>query len=84
MTILLTTQSGSHYELEPEARRIRRVTSTHPPTTRQGRDGEWKSFAETSTPNEGESLVVVWRVRDDGVSECLITSPVAFLDTVSH
>ena len=83
MTTLLITESGSRYELEADTRRIRRVEGTHAPTSRQGRDGEWKPFTSVSTPQVGEALVVVWRIREGGVAECLITSPVAFVDTVS-
>lgn len=77
MTLLLTTQTDSRYELDPTNLRIRRLTGTHAPTVRQGPDGQWRSFTAVSDHVVGEPLVVVWRVREeDGVAECLITSPV--------
>lgn len=38
------TESGSQYELDITNSRVRRITGNHPPTERQGPDGEWRKY----------------------------------------
>ena len=72
---VLSTESGSVYELDPGSRRVRRMHGTHAPTERQGTDGEWKEYQEAGTPTVGERLVIVWRTVD-GIAQCTTTSRV--------
>lgn len=38
------TETGSMYEVNHTTKQIRRLTGNNDPTSRQGHDGEWKSF----------------------------------------
>jgi hypothetical protein len=54
------TASGSAYELDEDAKRIRRVSGEAPGTSRQGPDGEWRSYHDVSRPVVGEPVVIAW------------------------
>ncbi len=72
MTTLIQTEN-SNYEIDYPNKRVRRLTSSHAPTPRQGIDGEWREFLAMYRM-EG-SLLFVWNKRDrDGVLECTLTS----------
>lgn len=60
------TITGSIYELDLSARRLRRLEGKLPPTPRQGVDGEWREYASVSIPRVGSSLLTTWRVVQDG------------------
>lgn len=79
----ILTRSGSRYELDTASSRIRRMGGTHAATSRQGADGEWRSYEEVSPVAVGEALVVVWRTNADGVAECTITTPVESIVSLS-
>lgn len=55
-----TTETGSMYEVNDT--QIRRLAGAHAPTSRQGPDGEWKSFAAMGGIVIGEPVAVVWEV----------------------
>jgi len=50
----------SEYEVDPAARRIRRVRSDHAPTPNQG-GGGWRGYARLD--RAGGALLVTWSVR---------------------
>ena len=83
---ILTTQSGSVYELDLDNKRIRRMVGKHDATERQGKDGEWKRFAGVSTPRLGEALLIIWRydLDDEGrtVARSTMTSAVTHVNGV--
>ena len=57
-----TTQSGSVYEINTDSKKIRRLKGTEDPTPRQGKDGEWRSYADIF-PNPiqvGRGVVIAW------------------------
>jgi hypothetical protein len=69
------TASGSAYQVDLEAQRIRRLGNSAglAPTPRQGVDGHWRRFhalAFTRPPAEGVSVVIDW----DGRGALTITS----------
>lgn len=73
-----TTASGSAYEVDLDARRIRRVGNAagHPPTPRQGPDGCWRPFHDlvlVQLPGEDVSIAIAW----DGAGALTLTSPLA-------
>lgn len=73
-----TTDSGSAYEVDLDARRIRRVGNAagHPPTPRQGPDGCWRNFHDlflVQLPGEDASIAIAW----DAAGALTLTSPVA-------
>lgn len=60
-----TTVSGSTYEVDLQAQAIRRVGNAagRPPTPRQGRDGQWRTYyqlALVQSPGESVSITIVW------------------------
>lgn len=42
--MLVTTETGSIYELDTENRRVRRMMGSEEPTPREGIDGAWKPY----------------------------------------
>jgi hypothetical protein len=54
------TVSGSTYEVDQEAKRIRRLSGTRPAQPRQGNDGEWKDYEALSPIEVGSCLVIAW------------------------
>lgn len=71
MTKVFQTASGSLYELDKAAKRIRRLCGMHAATARQGIDSEWKTYEQLQVVNG--CAVIVWRVVD-GKAECTQTS----------
>lgn len=57
-----TTISGSIYELDDDAKRIRRVIGITP-QTRVGPDGQWKEFLSTTQPMPGQSVIIIWAIE---------------------
>ena len=62
--MIFQTESGSIYEINNEAKQIRRLANTNNtlPTDRQGKDEEWKNYYELF-PNPimvGSGVVIVW------------------------
>jgi hypothetical protein len=57
-----TTKSGSVYEINTDSKKIRRLKGTEDPTPRQGKDGEWRPYADIF-PNPiqvGKGVVIAW------------------------
>ncbi len=84
MTIRFETLSGSLYEVDDEASKVRRLIGVSDPTPRQGKDGEWKAFT-TRTPivlNQGVSFIwaIVGGDTNPGVigltAQSTVTSPI--------
>jgi hypothetical protein len=75
MTTVVTTASGSIYELDTTRRRVRRVHGHHAPTDRQGHDGDWADYHAVNAPEVGRRLLIVWDV--EGVTaKATVTTPV--------
>ena len=73
----ITTESGSHYEIDTMRSIVCRLTGTHEPTPRQGPDHTWRPFLSTSTPTVGEELIFYWNIdHDNNRVEMTMTSPV--------
>jgi len=64
---LITTDSGSVYELDEDQKRIRRLSGAKPPTPRQGSDGEWRQYEglDRVGPEGAQRLMVIWRIDED-------------------
>lgn len=60
--MLFYTVSGSAYEVDSVNKRIRRLSGKANPTPRQGKDGEWRNYAELHPAplKVGESALIVW------------------------
>jgi len=56
------TQSGSVYEINTDSKKIRRLNGKADPTPRQGKDGEWRTYASLypEIPKVGEQLLITW------------------------
>lgn len=65
MTTLYHT-ANSVYEVDEEARRVRRVYGDNPPTDRFAPEGEWKTFQSVSEAAGG--LVFTWPSDGPGAS----------------
>lgn len=76
--MFFTTYSGSVYEVDPEAKKIRRVEGTTTTTRRVG-SGEWRSYYRIEGPEVGLPVVVFW-TKDidpppaDGLIPATVTS----------
>lgn len=60
MIVVFETKSGSRYEVDAEAKKIRRVSGVKPPQPRQGSDGQWMPYLAISEIETGRVLVVSW------------------------
>ena len=54
------TASGSTYEVDMEKKQIRRLNGKLDPRPRQGKDGEWKSYASIVNLQVGSAAVIFW------------------------
>ena len=73
MSVILHTETGSIYEVDQAAKRVRRMHGKLPATERQGADGEWKAFEKMFVTEAG--AVFVWRYVD-GIAKTTMTSPI--------
>lgn len=55
-----TTISGSTYEIDAIAKKIRRLNGKADPTPRQGKDGEWQVYLNDITVQKGEPVWIQW------------------------
>jgi hypothetical protein len=53
------TYSSSIYEIDEEAKKIRRLHGIKDPTPRQGNDGDWKDYKEIIIALN-KQLIIVW------------------------
>lgn len=58
------TVTESVYEVDQEAKRIRRLSSSHDPTLRQGADGDWKPYKNLSGLEINQSVTILWGYTD--------------------
>ena len=60
--MIFRTISGSRYEIDFEAKKIRRLHGMINPTTRQGLDGEWKPYTDIvpETIEIGKPVFILW------------------------
>ena len=54
------TETGSLYEVDEEANKVRRLIGVKDPTPRQGSDGEWKSYKDRSDIVVGRGVLFLW------------------------
>jgi hypothetical protein len=55
-----TTASGSVYEVDTEAKKIRRLNGKKDPTPRQGKDGEWREYINDLSVEMGKNVWIQW------------------------
>jgi hypothetical protein len=58
--MIFKTKTGSVYEVDAEANKIRRLQGKNAPTSRQGQDGDWKQYEYISPPKVGSGVTIVW------------------------
>lgn len=88
-----TTATGSVYEVNTDSKQIRRLTGVKDPTPRQGKDGEWRTYIDTTPIKVGQQLLIRWGddteaspegkiLEADGMAviKTTITSPVASIE----
>ena len=56
------TISGSIYEVDEQGKKIRRLYGTEEATSRQGKDGDWKSFDHLDL-EVGASAMIFWDAK---------------------
>jgi hypothetical protein len=85
-SLAFSTTSGSHYELDTDRHRIRRLRGSHPPTPRQAADTEWRCYHAVAlvwyAPAEPRpSLLIIW----DAAGAATVTSmlPAADVKTLA-
>jgi hypothetical protein len=62
--IHITTETGSQYELDAPARKIRRLSGEHDPTPRQDQDMKWKEYLDIPLIKIGYSMLITWYIED--------------------
>jgi len=62
--MFFTTLSGSVYEVDKEAKQIRRVEGTTTTTRRVGK-GEWRSYENIHGPEVGHPVTILWTADID-------------------
>lgn len=72
---------NSVYEVDRDAKRIRRLTSNHQPTDRQSPDGEWDEFEDLKGFQEGQTMMIVWEYTGSQ-AKATRTSPVQSIEPV--
>jgi hypothetical protein len=58
--IKFITETGSVYEVDTENKAIRRLKGKHDPTTRQGKDSEWRSYISITPISKGRRCIIFW------------------------
>lgn len=66
----------STYEVDHETKRFRRLSSDHPPSKRQGPDGEWKEFYSVGRIMHQMPVLILWDATGAGT----VTSPVVWIE----
>ena len=77
--MIFRTTTGSVYEIDRQANRVRRMAGVKDPTPRQGPDGEWKTFVDCMGVYVGSQALFIWEeVEKDGVPimKTTATSPI--------
>lgn len=62
--VKFTTQTGSVYELDDAAKRVRRLTGRAEPTPRQGVDGRWRTYVDRTELRAGLPVVFAWSAHE--------------------
>jgi len=60
MSKIVTTSSGSVYEVSETDKTVRRLNGKFDPTPRLSKDGLWRSYDSIHGPEVGSSMVIVW------------------------
>jgi len=57
-----TTITGSLYEVDTKAKKVRRLNGVKDPSPRMGKDGQWRSYKEIhpNPPTVGQSVLIAW------------------------
>ena len=58
--IVFKTETGSIYEYDEVAKRIRRISGVNPTTKRCGQEGEWTSCSEVTQIEVGCCALINW------------------------
>lgn len=77
------TESGSVYEINQDTKQIRRLEGKVSPTTRVGKDGDWRTYKEIMPDpiQSGRNLIIVWgddvpALTEAGGIPTTLTSPI--------
>ena len=76
--LLYIWTESSVYEVDHQAKQIRRTMGLHPPTDRVGIG--WKPF-KTIHAKVGVPAQILWRVTPDGVFQMTVTSNVVAIES---
>lgn len=72
--MFIKTKSGSTYEVDDGKKLVRRLCGVLDPTSRQGKDDEWKKYEIASFINQGELTFLLFDWTGQG--NCTITSQI--------
>lgn len=78
--MMFTTESGSVYEVDEDAPRMRRLSGKNKPTAYQGEDNTWRTYVDMTTVKLGESVMVVWEVTEPGMARTTLTTHVTSIE----
>lgn len=67
--MILKTETGSRYELDPIKKQIRRLSGVNEPTARIGKDASWRPYKEVSDPEVGAQMLIVWTAATELLPE---------------
>lgn len=66
-TLTFKTETGSLYEVDHEAKRVRRLIGLTEPTKRTGADGAWKNIVAITDIVVGANVLIVWPETEEAV-----------------
>ena len=58
--MIFRTETNSHYEIDETNKRIRRLSGEKPATSRQAKDGDWRTYKHISGIKHGNNVMIVW------------------------
>lgn len=78
-TAIIKTEH-SVYEIDKDRCRVRRLTSDHDPTPRQGEDGDWKGYEDLRFMADG--MFIIWGFTYSGIAQGTLTSRILEINGV--
>jgi hypothetical protein len=79
--MIFYTISGSIYEIDENRKQIRRLHGNNEPTSRQGKNGNWKKYATISDIAIGKPVIIVWEALTFDRIKTTMTSAVEKVST---
>jgi hypothetical protein len=76
--MILRTETGSMYEVDMRAKRVRRLSGKRPTTEWRAEDGEWMSALKVIFTLD-QRMVFIWQVSDEQIQSTMTTQIIEVL-----